>query len=66
MNNPKNSEKSANGHGYIHLHTPFPDKPKFDPKKKRSRLTASVFFTQNRHHCFQGAHDILAAQVEEI
>ena len=50
----------------IYIYTPlFQTNPSLILKKS-SRLTASVFFTQNRHHCFQGAHDILAAQVEEI
>ena len=35
-------------------------------KKTFSVNCQCVFFTQNRHHCFQAAHDILAAQVEEI
>lgn len=67
--NPKFRRKVHMDMG-IYIYTPlFQTNPSLILKKTFSVncQTASVFlFTQNRHHCFQAAHDILAAQVEKI
>ena len=64
--NPKIRRKVQMDMG-IYICTPlFQTNPSLILKKNVLGQLPVCFFTQNRHHCFQAAHDILAAQVEEI